>query len=189
MSDPMRPSLVEVEVGAAMTPLDQYGAVTAAFESYHAELYNFLRRSTRDEGAAEDLLQEAYLRLTREVDAGRTPDHVRGWLYRVASNLVISRGRRRVTAFDWMNRYGRQGAGDDVESPESGVLARERGSVLEAVLATLSAEARTALLLSADGFSGEEIATAIGRSHGATRTLLSRTRVRVRLELEERGGV
>jgi RNA polymerase sigma-70 factor (ECF subfamily) len=189
MSDPMRPSLVEVEAAAPATPLGHYGAVSVAFESYHAELYNFLRRSTRDEGAAEDLLQEAYLRLTREVDAGRTPEHVRGWLYRVASNLAISRGRRRVTAFEWMSRYGRGSMGDDVDSPESGLLARERTSAIDAVLATLPAEARTALLLSADGFSGEEIAAAIGRSHGATRTLLSRTRVRVRLELEQRGDV
>ena len=189
MPDPMRPSLVEVEVAAVTDPLDQYDAVTTAFELYHAELYNFLRRSTRDEGAAEDLLQETYLRLTREVDAGRTPEQIRGWLYRVASNLAISRGRRLRTAFDWMSRYGRRAVEDDVESPESGLLARERSSAIDAVLATLPAEARTALLLSADGFSGEEIAAAIGRSNGATRTLLCRTRVRVRLQLEQGGDV
>jgi RNA polymerase sigma-70 factor (ECF subfamily) len=190
MPDPMRPRLVEVEVDvAAVVPLDHYGAVTAAFESYHAELYSFLRRSTRDEGAAEDLLQEVFLRLTREVDAGRTPEHVRGWLYRVASNLAISRGRRRTTAFEWMGRYGQQSLGKDVESPEAGVLARERTLAIDTVLATLSTEARTAMLLSADGFSGDEIATAIGRSHGATRTLLSRTRVRVRIELEQHGDL
>jgi len=189
MSDPMRPRLVEVEAAATSAPLGLYGVVSTAFESYHAELYNFLRRSTRDEAAAEDLLQEAFLRLTREVDAGRTPEHVRGWLYRVASNLAISRGRRRTTAFEWLGRYGRQSLGDDIESPEAGMLARERTSTIDAVLATLPTEARTALLLSADGFSGEEIAEAIGRSHGATRTLLSRTRVRVRLELEQRGDV
>lgn len=189
MPDPMRPRLVEVEAVATTAPLGHFGAVSTAFEAYHAEIYNFLRRSTRDEGAAEDLLQEAFLRLTREVDAGRTPEHVRGWLYRVASNLAISRGRRRTTAFAWMNRYGSQSMGDDVESPEAGVLARERTVALDTVLATLSTEARTALLLSADGFSGEEIAAAIGRTHGATRTLLARTRVRVRLELDGRGDI
>ena len=160
MPDPMRPRLVEVDVVATSSQLDHYGAVTAAFESYHAELYSFLRRSTRDEGAAEDLLQEAFLRLTREVEAGRTPEHIRGWLYRVASNLAISRGRRRMTAFDWMNRYGRTEQGDDVESPESGLLARERSSAIDAVLATLPTDARTALLLSADGFTEDSTMTA-----------------------------
>lgn len=189
MSDPIRPSLVEVEVNATTAHLGGSDAVTSAFELYHAELYSFLRRSTRDESAAEDLLQEAFLRLTREVDAGRTPEHLRGWLYRVASNLVISRGRRRVTALDWLSRYGRPAATETFDSPETDVLARERSSSLEAAMATLPDETRMALLLSADGFSGEEIAAAIGRSHGATRTLLSRARVQVRFELEQRGGV
>src|SRR3954454_21408976 len=128
MPDPMRPRLVEVEAAATAAPLGHFGAVSTAFEAYHAELYNFLRRSTRDEDAAEDLLQEAFLRLTREVDAGRTPEHVRGWLYRVPSTLVISRGRRRTTAFAWIGRYGRESVGEDVDSPEAGVLARERRS-------------------------------------------------------------
>jgi RNA polymerase sigma-70 factor, ECF subfamily len=189
MPDPQRPDLVDVDAVSATTRPHQYGAVASAFEAYHAELYSFLRRSTRDERAAEDLLQETFLRLTKEVDAGRTPEHLRGWLYRVASNLAVSRGRRNTTAFAWMSQHGRQSIGGMVESPESNVLARERRSGLDAILATLPAEARTALLLSADGFSGEEIAAAIGRSHGATRTLLSRARVRVRLALEQSGDV
>lgn len=188
MADPLRPDLVELDAVRAPRP-GQYGAVADAFEAYYAELYSFLRRSTRDERAAEDLLQETFLRLTREVDAGRTPEHLRGWLYRVASNLVVSRGRRSVTALAWMSQHGRQAIGGVADSPETDVLARERRSGLDAVLATLPAEARTALLLSADGFSGEEIAAAIGRSHGATRTLLSRARVRVRLALEQAGDV
>jgi RNA polymerase sigma-70 factor (ECF subfamily) len=189
MPDPQRPDLVDVDAVSATTRPSQYGAVASAFEAYHAELYSFLRRSTRDERAAEDLLQETFLRLTKEVDSGRTPEHLRGWLYRVASNLAVSRGRRNTTAFAWMSQQGRQTIEGVVESPESNVLARERRSGLDAALATLPAEARTALLLSADGFSGEEIAAAIGRSHGATRTLLSRARVRVRFALEQSGDV
>ena len=181
----MRPGLVEVEA-ASTTPFDSHAAVIGAFEAYHAELYNFLRRSTRDESAAEDLIQEAFLRLTREVSAGRTPENMRAWLYRVASNLAISRGRRRTTVFAWMSRYG-QRADDVAESPESIVLGRLRYAALDAAMAALSADARTALLLSVEGFSGEEIADTIGRSHSATRTLLSRARVRVRLDREQHG--
>lgn len=185
----MRPSLVEVEGSVSTGLLDRQGMVTSAFELYHGELYSFLRRSTRDEAAAEDLLQEAFLRLASEADAGRAPDNVRGWLYRVASNLAISRGRRRTVAFAWMDRYGRQASEGTEESPEAQVLARERTSAIDGVLATLPVEARTALLLAAEGFRGEEIAALIGRSDAATRTLLSRTRVRVRLELESQGDV
>ena len=86
MPNPLRPDLVDVD-GFSAARRDQLGAVSGAFEAYHAELYSFLRRATRDERAAEDRHQETFLRLTNEVDAGRTPDHVRGWLYRVASKV------------------------------------------------------------------------------------------------------
>lgn len=182
----MSPGIVEIGRVAAMGRVERRAIVAEAFEAYHGELYNFLRRSTRDDAAAEDLLQEAFLRLAQEVEADRPPEHLRGWLYRVASNLAISRGRRRTTVFGWLNRYGRAAATEFEQSPEEGYLRQERTSALDAVLATLSPEARAALQLSADGFSGEEIAAAIGRSHGATRTLLTRARVKVRLELERR---
>src|SRR5512146_1256475 len=68
--------------------------VMAAWTDHHEEIYAFLVRTTRDTSVAEDLLQEAYLRLTREVRARRAPDNVRAWLYRVAANLATSRGRR-----------------------------------------------------------------------------------------------
>ena len=190
MSDPMTPRLIEVEADATTAPLGHYGAVSTAFESIHAELYNFLRRSTRDEGAAEDLLQEAFLRLTKEVDAGRTPEHVRGWLYRVASNFAISRGRRRTTAFEWISRYGRQSVGDDVDSPEAGVLARERTSAIDTVLAGTSPRRHgrlccCRLTASAGRRSLRRSVAAMARP----RPCLSRTRVRVRLELEQQGDV
>jgi RNA polymerase sigma factor (sigma-70 family) len=164
--------------------------VTNAYQAYHQELYSFLARATQDDSAAEDLLQEAFLRLTKEARAGRLPEQTRAWLYRVASNLVVSRSRRRSTVFRWLDRYGQtEERGGIDESPESVLLSRERTAELEAALAGLPADARLGLLLAGQGFSGREIAEAIGRSEAATRTLMCRVRMRVRTQLEasERG--
>jgi RNA polymerase sigma-70 factor (ECF subfamily) len=186
MTDPQRPDLVEVEGIVRASPLDRHAWVTEAFSTYHAEIFQFLRRSTGETEAAEDLLQDVFLRLTTEVDAGRVPVQLRAWLYRVATNLAISRGRRRTTVIRWLQRQDAAVWRETAASPEAQVVRRERTDELEAILAGLPAEARTALLLSAQGFHGEEIAVAIGRSHGATRTMLSRARLRVRSELERR---
>lgn len=194
MDDPRTPpgaitDASAVDAGVVVIGIDRRAAVASAFEDYHAELLSFLRRACRDDEAAEDLAQEAFLRLAREVDAGRTPEHIRPWLYRVASNLVVSRARRAGTVVEWLRRHGPAAAADDrAPSPEEGLLRRERCSELEALLDTLPADARTALLLSGQGFSGIEIAAAIGRSHAATRTLLTRTRINLRLALEAREG-
>jgi RNA polymerase sigma factor (sigma-70 family) len=175
-----RPSDVpsDVELPPAITDLDassvhaRVGAdafVVSAYDQHHGEIFGFLVRATRDRPLAEDLLQETFLRLTKEVRDGRTPVEARGWLYRVATNVAIS-SPRRMTA----------------PSAEAGVgvMSRERAGEIELALAGLSADARLGLLLSGEGFTGEEIATALGRSSAATRTLLSRARARVRLRRE-----
>ena len=83
-----------------------------------------------------------------------------------------------------MGRYGQsEHDGMVMDSPESATLRRERTETLERVLGDLPDDARVALLLAAHGFKGEEIAEAIGRSHGATRSMLLRARLRVRDEL------
>jgi RNA polymerase sigma-70 factor, ECF subfamily len=160
------------------------GFVVAAYEAHHAEVYGFLARATRDVSAAEDLLQETYLRLTQEARAGQAPLQVRAWLYRVASNLVISRARRQTTARRWLGGSGRDENPMTSPSPEAGVVRREGVAEMERVLEGLSADARLALLLSGEGFGGEEIAVTIGRSAAATRTLLCRARARVRIRRE-----
>jgi RNA polymerase sigma-70 factor (ECF subfamily) len=160
------------------------GFVVAAYEAHHAEVYGFVARATRDVTAAEDLLQETYLRLTQEARAGQAPLQVRAWLYRVASNLVINRARRETTARGWRGGSGQRGGLMTAPSPEAGAMRGEGAAEMERVLEGLSADARLALLLSAEGFGGEEIAVTVGRSAAATRTLLCRARARVRIRRE-----
>lgn len=160
--------------------------VVAAYEAHNAELYAFLARSTRDRAVAEDLLRETYARLTIEVRYGRSPREVRGWLYRMASTLVVEHSVGQGTTLGRLGRLGRREHEASTEaSSEAGIPLRERTAELDRVLEGLSTDARVALLLSSEGFAGEEIATAIGRSTAATRTLLglARSRVRVRREL------
>ena len=155
--------------------------VVSAYQAHHAAVFAFLARATRDRFVAEDLLQETYLRLTKEAREGRAPLHVRGWLYRVASNLVIERSRRQTTALRWLGRHARDDYARMIApSPEVGVLTREWAAEMGQILAGLRADARLAMLLSSEGFDGEEIASAIGRTAAATRTLLCRARAQVR---------
>lgn len=160
-------------------------AVVDAYAAHHEELFSFLWSATRDREAAEDLLQELFLRLIREERAGRMPERARPWLYRVASNLVIDRGRRLTTGRRWLERLV---SPELDEAADARLLRRERAGNLELALAQVSSDARVALLMSGHGFSGAEIATAIGRSQLATRTLMSRARVTVRRHLEADGG-
>jgi RNA polymerase sigma factor (sigma-70 family) len=156
-------------------------AVSAAYDSCAAELYSFALRATREPAAAQDAVQETFLRLTRAMTSGAMPDNVHAWLFRVLGNLVASRGRRARVSERLRHLFV---ARDVVGPPDDAALGRERAAALESELAKLRPAARTGLLMSAHGFSMREIAGALGRSEGATRTLLCRARLTVRRGLE-----
>lgn len=156
-------------------------ALTAIYEARRGELLAFLLRMTHDLDEAEDLLQECFVALIREADAGRMPAEVRPWLYRVAANAAVSR-RRRVSR--WTRLLPRLLDGSQPDHPEGVALRDERRADIRAALGRLRPDGRAALLLVAEGFSGREIAAALGRSEDATRTLLCRSRVQLRRLLE-----
>jgi RNA polymerase sigma-70 factor (ECF subfamily) len=159
--------------------------LTALYEAHRAEILGFLVRMTRDREAAEDLLQETFIRLIREGRAGRMPDEVRPWLYRVAANAAISRSRHGAV---WTRLVPRLLDRREPGMPDREFLRTERDAELHAALGGLPADARAALLLAAQGFDGQEIAKSIGRTEGATRTLMCRARAQLRLVLEAAEG-
>ena len=163
---------------------DAEAVVLAAYQAHARDLNAFARSLVRDRETAEDVVAEAYLRLVRETHAGRTPDDVRRWLYRVTANLVLSRGRRISVAQRFLGRLVDRRHG---ESPESRHLRLAIDPALREAVLALPPDARVAVVMAARGASGREIAEAIGRSEAATRTLLTRTRQRVRARLEDAG--
>jgi RNA polymerase sigma-70 factor (ECF subfamily) len=158
--------------------------VLLAFEQHAGKLTGFAYAMTRDRDVADDLVQESFLRLVKELATGRTPDNVSAWLFRVCGNLAVSRGRRANVAQRFLRaaRGGADGAPADVET-----LRRETSTALLAALATVPSDARAALLMAANGFSGREIADAIGRSEMATRTMMFRAREKLRIHLVREG--
>ncbi len=159
--------------------------LTTIYEDHRAEIFAFLVRTTRDRESAEDILQETFIRLIREVRAGRMPSKVRPWLYRVAANAAISRSRRGASLIRLLPRLVERG---EPAQPEGEFLRAERDAALHAALGSLSAEGRVALVLAAQGFDGRQIAASIGRTEGATRTLMCRSRIQLRLLLEAAEG-
>lgn len=151
--------------------------VEAAYSEHRAALVRHLTQVTRDGEAAQDLAQEAFIRLAREVEAGRAPDDTAAWLHRVGLNLATSRGRH-LQVVD--RRAGWLPMPAVPASPDEVAIAGELGVAIAQALALLSAPERRALALAAHGFEGREIASSIGRTPGATRTLLCRARAKIR---------
>ena len=158
--------------------------IAEAYEANAPGLLRYARSFVRDDAAAEDLVQEAFLRLSREVRDGRPPDNVAAWLFRVTANLATSRARRAAVAARFADALDQPQADPD---PELATIDGERYEALRDALEELAPRDRTALLMAAHGYRGPEIAARLGRTQLATRTLLCRARGRVRAKLIAEG--
>ena len=157
------------------TRIDQRTLTTdAAWDAHAVPLLHHLMAVTRDRDLAEDLVQETFLRLAREERAGRLPEQTRGWLYRVAANLLASHGRHGQVVRRELSRLGAQ---ERVAiSAEQEVSARETLRSVVAHSEQLGPSERRVLALAAAECTNAEMAVALGISPEAARTRLCRAR-------------
>ena len=177
--DPNRPHPTRTEA-----PRDASTLLEDLYMAHAAALRGRLLALVRDPAVADDLTSESFVRLASELQAGRTPDNVRAWLYRVGSNLVVSRARRTNVAIRAMPGLLER---DVAASPEDEVIEHERDDLLRAALATLAEPDRRVVVLAAQGYRSDEIAGIVGCSGEAIRTRLCRARGRLRSRLELAG--
>lgn len=71
-----------------------YACVLGAWQKHEQELRGFLVNRFADHDAAEDLVQEVFLRAMREGEGFCELDSPRAWLFRVARNAAVDRQRR-----------------------------------------------------------------------------------------------
>ena len=148
------------------------GAARALTLRLTPRVLGFAARMLSDRTEAEDVAQEAMLRLWRMApDWQQGEARVATWLYRVASNLCLDRLRRSRP----------RGLGDMAEPEDTtpGVVARmikaDRVLALDAALATLPDRQRQAVVLRhIEGLSNPEIATVMDIGVEAVESLVAR---------------
>ncbi|MFQ5549906.1 MAG: RNA polymerase sigma factor [Gemmatimonadales bacterium] len=157
--------------------------VRQAFAAHSASLYRYATRMTGDPDLAEDLVQETFVRYAGE----RSDVHnERAWLFRVISNLTITKQRslgRRLKLL--RSAAHRQPLGDPVAMPDERYEKAELRSLVREALGRLSERDRTLLLMREEGFTHTEIANAINSTTKSVGTLLARALRKVATHLEE----
>lgn len=145
-----------------------------AFEAERPRLTAIATRILGSAADADDMLQEAWLRLSGAED----PDDLAAWLTTVVTRLCLDQLRRRRTRSD-----AEAEAPDDARpiDPEAdALLAEQAGSAMEIVLDVLAPPERAAFVLhDVFGYPFDEISTIMGRSGTAVRQLASRARRKV----------
>ncbi len=155
--------------------------VTEHYERHGRKLWGLARRLGASDEQAADVVQEAHLRLWRELSAGRSIDDVDGWLFRVAYRLVMDQHRvgRRVRELIGRLTQPRQ---------ESATHAVDEAMSLWPLVDDLPARERATLYLRyrAD-LSFEQIGQVMGITAASARTYASRGTERLREMLPDQG--
>jgi RNA polymerase sigma-70 factor (ECF subfamily) len=152
------------------------GPIDAAVRSHRPYLVNLAYQMLGDVGEAEDVAQEALLRLSRASQV----DDVRAWLTVVAGRLCLDQMRSARARHEQPDEVGlRVPVARDADPADRVTLDDEvRGALLE-VLRRLSPAERVAFILH-DVFQMpfEEIAATVGRPVGTCRQLARRARAK-----------
>ena len=151
-------------------------AFEALYDRYGNIVYSVSLRILGDVHAAEDVVQEVFLRVWRK------PDHydtARGrfltWLLSVARNRAIdeqrSRGRRQRFEVGSAPLDGEGPQGDESDDPALAALVSDERSAVRRALVGLPPEQRSAIELAYyGGFTQQEIARALGEPLGTVKT-------------------
>jgi len=149
----------------------------AAFEQlvlrYQAEAWRVAYRFTGDAAQAEDLAQEAFLRILDAAPRYRPTASFRTYFYRVLSRLCLDyRRKKRPILGEPLGTVA-----DDTYPPPERASLEERDRCIQAALDALPADYRLAVVLRYfEGLSGAEMAAAMGRSVKAVERLLARAK-------------
>ena len=154
-------------------------AFDALFRRWSGPLLRFLERMLRDVGAAEELVQEVFLRVHRARERYAPEARFSTWLYRIATNLALNELRRprRREPHRSTDEEGAPALPLEAADPDAVVDARRLGARVERELAGLPEKQRAALCLTAvEGLSYAEAAQALEVSEQALKALVHRAR-------------
>jgi len=168
----------------------------AAFDvlvrKYQHKIVKLVTRYVHDGAEALDVSQEAFIKAYRAIHGFRGDSAFYTWLYRIAINTaknhLVAEGRRPLEhGMDLQDpeQYDVQARLRDNDTPERLLLTDEIQRTVEAAIAELPEDLRTAIVLrELEGMSYEQIAETMGCPVGTVRSRIFRAREAIDAKLK-----
>ena len=170
------------------------GAYDLLVLKYQHKVVKLVTRYVRNPADAEDVAQEAFIKAFRALPQFRGDSAFYTWLYRIAintaKNALVSRGRNlvgyEIDAHDHDDGSDMSSRLRDPDTPEGLALSEEIRDIVQAAIAALPEDLRTAIVLrELEGLSYEEIAAAMQCPVGTVRSRIFRARESIDGRLRE----
>ncbi len=189
------PNLPDADV-VALAQKGKEAAYRELIRRYERPVYSLIYRMVRDATAAEDLAQDAFIKVLNHIDKYRPEFKFSSWLFKIANNIAIDHLRRRQIDTISMDGSPHATTASDVEATRFEIAdqgenaldelaSRELGSAIEVAIASLRPEYRNCIMLRhVEGRSYEEIAATLDLPLGTVKTYIHRARHQLRDALE-----
>jgi len=160
-------------------------AFDSLFDRWGQPLLHYLERMVVDSATAEELVQEAFLRVYRAKERYRAEAKFSTWLYRIGTNLALNELRRPRRARPHTSTDDEASSGgptlrlvSEMQDADVQLDVRRRANRVENALEGLPERQRSAIWLSAvEGFSYAEVAVALETTEKSVKALVHRARV------------
>jgi RNA polymerase sigma factor (sigma-70 family) len=159
-------------------------AQRALYEKYSGKLLAICIRYSNDVPAAEDILQEGFVKAFRNLEKFRFDGSFEGWLRRIVVNTAIEHYRRKNHLYPLL-----EAAENDVEVVNENVLNQLAAQDIMLLIQQLSPGYRTVFnMYVVEGFSHKEIAKQLNITEGTSKSQLARARYILMEEIEKHIG-
>jgi RNA polymerase sigma-70 factor (ECF subfamily) len=165
-----------------------WGGTMLVFEEiyshYYKPVYRYMSRLVKDEAAAEDLAQEALIKVyggMKDIDEGRG---LSPWIFTVARNTFVDYHRKRKHSLEFMDCM--EYSGIDTDCPEAILINREKHHKIKEAFCMLSSSYRSALMLKVyRDMSYKEIAARLRINESDVKNLIHRGRKQLQKKYAE----
>ena len=155
------------------------------YDRHSAKMFGVCLRYAPDYQAAEDILQEGFIKAFRNLDRFRFEGSFEGWLRKIMVNTAIEVHRRKNSLYPIMDVEH-----SDVEFFDENALDKLAADDLMQMIESLSPGYRTVFSLYAiEGFSHKEISEQLNISEGTSKSQLARARYILMEMVEQRTGL
>lgn len=171
------PAIGHVETAAAGFERSPENEVVLLFDQLRTPLLRYAVSLGVGAADGEDLIQEVFLSLFRHLRLGKSRANLRGWVFRVAHNLVLKHRNSRAnrTRADVSENVLAEKQVDPDTNPEERLADGQRQKLLMSVMEALPEVDQNCLRLRAEGLRYREIAEVLGISLGAVSNSLVRS--------------
>ena len=161
--------------------------LAALVETYSALLFRVSHSVLRNKAEAEDVVQDAFVRVIEHRLSLPAVRDMRVWLVRIAWNLALDR-RRRIRPEQMDELFAESLVGNHLPADVALNEAQRMKAVFREIERLPKAERQVLLLSALEELETVEMAQIMGKSESGVRALLFRARTRLRTRLDKGGS-